>query len=355
MRPVQPFPAGQLIMDLATLFPHLTLTIILKWAKLRQRFWWIIQEPHIVYRTLLEEVDTTRIPSAVTPGFCLTFNLIPVTPCDNGQAISGYTTDINAATRAATPDIGAYEYQATANDAGVTAIVGPTAPFNAGTQNVVLTLSNFGNTALTSTNISYSVNGAAPVTKAWTGTLAQCATTNVTFSGGDAFNFAPSTTYTIKGFTSSPNGSSDGNTLNDTTTLAGVGTAMSGNYTIDAGSAASATNFQSFTAAASALSSGGVNGSVNITVMGSTPYSEQVSFSVIPGASAVNTITIDGGSGNAANRILSFNFPTTPTNFAVMRLNGADYLRIKNLTIRSTSTNWGYGVVIYQPGRLQHN
>lgn len=279
------------------------------------------------------------------PRFLSNFNLLPVTPCDNGQAISGYTTDINSATRAATPDIGAYEYQATANDAGVTAIVGPAAPFNAGTQNVVLTLSNFGSTALTSTNISYSVNAAAPVTIAWTGTLAQCATTNITFSGANAFNFAPSTTYTIRGFTSSPNGSSDGNTLNDTTTLSGVGTAMSGNYTIDAGSAASSTNFQSFTAAANALSAGGVNGPVNITVVGSTPYVEQPTFSVIPGASATNTITIDGGTGNAANRILSFNFPTTPTNFAVMRLNGADYMRIKNLTIRSTSTSWGYGVL----------
>jgi hypothetical protein len=279
------------------------------------------------------------------PQFVSATNLALLTPCSNGQAISGYTTDINGNTRAATPDVGAYEYQASPNDAGVTAIVGPAAPFTAGAQNVVLTLSNFGSTNLTSTNISYSVNGVTPVNKAWTGNLAQCATANVTFSGGDAYTFATATSYAIKGFTTSPNGASDGNALNDTATLSGVGTALSGNYTIDAGSPASATNFQSFSAAASALNSGGVNGPVYITVVGSTPYVEQVSFSAIPGASAVNTITIDGGSGNAASRILSFNFPVTPSNYAVMRLDGTDYMRIKNLTIRSTSATYGYGVL----------
>ena len=75
-----------------------------------------------------------------------------------------------------------------------------------------------------------------------------------------------------------------------------AGTAMaqlSGTYTVNSGAATSGTNYASFTALASALSTSGVSGAVTVNVVAGT-YSGQMELKVIPGASSTNTITING-------------------------------------------------------------
>ena len=128
-----------------------------------------------------------------------------------------------------------------------------------------------------------------------------------------------------------------------------VSAQMSGAYTIDNTQAASATNFQSYTSAVQALqgisrSDGGpnlgtgVNGAVTISVAAGTgPYTEQVMIPAITGANSTNTITFQGN-----GQVLQYN--TTSSEPAVIKLDGADYLRFNNINIIPTNANYTWGV-----------
>ncbi|MBP9186530.1 MAG: hypothetical protein KBG11_05510, partial [Bacteroidia bacterium] len=278
------------------------------------------------------------------PNFTSPKNLLSFNPCYNGTSIAGITTDINGTTRSlTTPDMGAYEVNGVANDVGVEKIVAPLLPFTAGSQNITVTLRNYGSNTITAANVSYSVNGGTPVGGFFTGSIPPCGSANYTFSGASQYTFIANTPYSIKVYTELPNSTQDANTVNDTAAVPLIYSGLSGNYTIDQSLPASATNFVSFTSAAVALNNGGVSGPVNFTVMGTTPYNEQVSLDFVPGVSATNTITIDGGVGNAANRILTF-AATIPGNYHTLRINNTSWVTIKNLTIRGTGANYAWPV-----------
>lgn len=128
---------------------------------------------------------------------------------------------------------------------------------------------------------------------------------------------------------------------------------MSGTYTINSNGSASASNFLNYTSAVQALRgvtrsdggpsfSGGVSGAVtfNVTSSGSA-YNERVVIPAITGASATNRITFNGN-GQEVN----FNTQST-TDIAVFELNGADFITLSNIRIRTTNSNYGYGVWLY--------
>ncbi|HOJ05853.1 MAG TPA: BNR-repeat neuraminidase N-terminal domain-containing protein, partial [Bacteroidota bacterium] len=110
---------------------------------------------------------------------------------------------------------------------------------------------------------------------------------------------------------------------------------LSGSYTIGSGG-----NYASFTAAISALTTSGVSGAVTFNVLSGT-YNETFTIPAITGASSTNTITFDGGAGNAASRVITYNMATSYG--SVITLDGADYVKFKNLTINSTNSSYGYG------------
>jgi hypothetical protein len=110
---------------------------------------------------------------------------------------------------------------------------------------------------------------------------------------------------------------------------------LSGTYTIGSGG-----NYASFTAAISALSTNGVSGPVTFNVFSGT-YTEQITIPAISGASATNTITFDGI--DASTRTLQYSVSSSYGR--VVTLNGADYIRIKNLTISSTNSTYGFGIL----------
>jgi len=94
--------------------------------------------------------------------------------------------------------------------------------------------------------------------------------------------------------------------------------------------------------AAFAAASCGVAGPVVFDVQPfSGPYNEQIVLGNIPGMSATNTITINGN-GN------TLQFKSNNTNErAVLKLNGTDFLTVKNLNIRAIgqlTTQFGFGV-----------
>ncbi|MFM1763211.1 MAG: hypothetical protein RLZZ512_1001, partial [Bacteroidota bacterium] len=101
---------------------------------------------------------------------------------------------------------------------------------------------------------------------------------------------------------------------------------LSGNYTIDATKTTSGTNYASWSAFASAIGTSGVNGAVRVTVMTDETTANVVTLNAITGASATNTITIDGN----AKRLLS-----SSANEAIL-FNGADYVSMSNFIIQKT-------------------
>ncbi len=125
-----------------------------------------------------------------------------------------------------------------------------------------------------------------------------------------------------------------------------------GTYTINASLAASATNYVSFTALANdlqnitrgdggpaqyAVGAAGVQGPVIVNVNNAT-YTQQFKLPQITGMSATNTLTING---NGAT--IQFT-PTVSTDMAVIDLNGADYVKIRNLTI---TNNAAFGLCVW--------
>ncbi|MEX2596488.1 MAG: T9SS type A sorting domain-containing protein [Salibacteraceae bacterium] len=110
---------------------------------------------------------------------------------------------------------------------------------------------------------------------------------------------------------------------------------MSGTYTIDAGSPASATNFQTFSAAFDELTSSGVNGAVTINVAEGT-YTEQVyeSNASIPGASSTNTVTIQSNPNNTNMPV--WQYSSYPVYWYFCNFS---FLTIKGLNIKTTGAS----------------
>lgn len=111
---------------------------------------------------------------------------------------------------------------------------------------------------------------------------------------------------------------------------------LSGTYTINPVGG----NYTSISAAVTALTTSGVSGAVTFNIAPAT-YNESVTIPAITGASAANTITFNGT--NMATCIVSY---STVQYGAVFTLNGADYVRIQNLTINATGASYGYGILL---------
>lgn len=99
-------------------------------------------------------------------------------------------------------------------DAGISAITGPNNMVFGATQNALVTLTNYGNLALTSVDIGWTVNGVAGATYPWAGNLVSGAQATGIDLG--PFTITPLSLASIKAWTSNPNGNPDGNTNNDT-------------------------------------------------------------------------------------------------------------------------------------------
>lgn len=115
---------------------------------------------------------------------------------------------------------------------------------------------------------------------------------------------------------------------------------ISGNFTINSGLPTGGGNFQTFTDAINYIRCG-INGPVTFNVeVGSGPYTEQITIPQVFGANAANRITIQGNGS-----IIQFD-PVT-ANRHVIKLDGADYVTIDSLDIRTTgntTSSFGWGI-----------
>jgi hypothetical protein len=231
-------------------------------------------------------------------------------------------------------------YAQSANDAGITGIIAPaaTVPANS-SQPVSVTVKNFGTSPLTAATLGFSVNGAVQPTSAWTGNLAANATSAAVNLGNFTF---PAGTHILKAWSKLPNAAVDGNPTNDTIQVSITTCAsLSGNYTINKSAVASSTIFTSFATAAQALANCGISGPVVFNIApNSGPYNEAINFTNIWGASATNTITINGNGNTVIGN-------TTTSADAVVKLDGSKYFRFNNLKVETVPTApLGAGVIL---------
>ncbi len=227
------------------------------------------------------------------------------------------------------------------NDVGVKSVESPL-DFCPGTYPIIVKLRNFGTNQITSTTINWSLNGVVQPPFAWTGLLdtlnSTTRETNVTIHPG--YNFLANTPYTIRAWSTMPNGVADTSNTNDSVQVTRK-SAIAGTFTIGG----AAPNYPSFSAAVADLNANGVCGPVLFNVRNGV-YTEQVTINQVAGASAVNTITFQSESGNKIDVTLSFNSTSSVTPHTLL-LNGADWIRFRNMTIQGLGTSYAR-VVTFQ-------
>ncbi len=117
-----------------------------------------------------------------------------------------------------------------------------------------------------------------------------------------------------------------------------------GTYTINGNLATGGTNFNSFSDFKQAIVCGGIAGPVVVNVISKgSAYNEQIAFGAIGGASATNTITINGG-----GQTLSFG---GGAQYATLLFNGAQHFKIKNLVVNGTGTASCFGIQLFGDAR----
>ncbi|MDB9775224.1 GEVED domain-containing protein [Vicingaceae bacterium] len=189
-----------------------------------------------------------------------------------------------------------------------------------------LSASNITNTAAT---LGWTENGSAT---AWE---IEYGTTGFTLGTGTRVSTSITNPYTLAGLTTYSSldwyvrsicGVNDSSDWSDANNFF-VGLPMSGTFTIDSAVATGGTNFQSFADFTNLIANIGVSGPVTVNVAAGT-YNDQVSLGSIPGASATNTVTLDGG--NAVNTIVTHD---QSIRASTINLDGTSYLTIRNMTI----------------------
>jgi parallel beta-helix repeat protein len=255
-----------------------------------------------------------------------------------GTPLNEVRTDIDGQVRSLTnPDMGADEFSIPNNDASIIAISSPTTPVTAGVNSVKVDLSNFGAGVLTSATIAWEVNSVAKTSFAWTGSLNNGATASAINIG--THNFTTGTTK-LKIWVENPNNSIDGNHLNDTIirTLVSCNGPLSGTYTIGGTGA----DYSNIGAAISSMQYCGISADVIFNIAPGT-YNEQVRLQPITGASASATITFQSATMDSTD-VIVINNSSTSGNYT-WYMDGADFIRVKHITIEATNTITGYALV----------
>lgn len=301
------------------------------------------------YKTLSDWQSGTTFDTnslSVDPGYVSSTDLHVSNSAINnkGTPFSGISDDIDGNSRSSsTPDIGADEFTPSSKDIGVSSLDTPgvyCAPYNV---NVSVKISNYGTDTLKSATISWSVSGGTVSNYSWTGKLAT-GQTSATIALGK-YNFSSKNAYTVKVWTSSPNGGTDQKNTNDTLTKV-VASGLSGTYTLGG----SSPDFTSFNDALNTITLRGLCGATVIKVRNGT-YSEQLSFPAFTSLSATNTLTFQSESGDSSKAILTYGSSNANgTNNCLIQLNGTRYVTFKQLTLSRTGSGVYQSVVELKGG-----
>jgi hypothetical protein len=117
-----------------------------------------------------------------------------------------------------------------------------------------------------------------------------------------------------------------------------IGPDLNGLYTLNSGAANSSTNFQSMAFLQSAIGTGCMSGPVTIEITtASGPYSGSLIIPEISGMSSTNTLTLNGNNETIQHT------PNT-TDRHIIKLDGADYVTLKNLNIVGLDPTFDWGI-----------
>lgn len=269
------------------------------------------------------------------PGFVSSADLHVSNIGINGKGItySAVKDDIDGETRNTTsPDIGADEFFPAQHDAGVSNLDEPQA-FCAGKSDVKVSITNYGRDTLKSVSIAWAVNGSSQKSTSWTGTVAPGKSSASITLG--SFSFSANTPYTFKIWTSKPNSSNDGKTLNDTLSITRL-TGLSGTYSIGA---SGTTDYKSFNDAITDMTARGICGATTFNVADGI-YNEQITLTQLGGMGSSNPVIFQGVSKDSSKIIITLPSTTaTGNNNAAIQLRGADNVAFKYMTFQRTGTN----------------
>ena len=249
-----------------------------------------------------------------------------------GKSTTGYTDDFDGDSRASNPDIGADEYSAVSNDAGIISISDNFCP---GSDSVFATFRNHGTNSMTSVQVGWATkegsgNWVAQTPISWSGSLGIGATQTVSLG---IFQIPSDTNLEIKAYTYNPNSGSDNNKASDTMDVT-VTTKMSGTYTAGGINA----DYSSPISAFGAVEKRGVCGPVTILVQQGT-YLGRMFLRNYSGADSTNRVTIKSDPNNASPAVLSH----TTNN---IYFGGANYVTIEGFKFINTSAAnqiyWGF-------------
>ncbi len=234
-------------------------------------------------------------------------------------------------------------------DAGVLQILGPSGIILTNTNYpVTLKIKNFATDSLKKVTVAWELDGVLQTPSySWTGVLLQDVVSGTINMGN--VNVSTLGNHTIRAWTELPNDSVDENSINDTATITfyACSSILNGVYTIGPSGA----DFPTFAAAFSAMQNCGISGPVTFNVQTGT-YTEQLDIPEISGTSATNTITFQ--SLTSVNTDVTLQFTTDATTNYVVKLNGADHFRFRNMTLLSTATT-AYTRVIEMAGNAIDN
>lgn len=253
----------------------------------------------------------------------------------NGDNFAFITTDYTNTPRTTPFDIGAFEANPIPLDVAFNSVNVPAAPYLAGAQTITATIRNAGSTVITSATINWSINGVPQTPVPFTGSLGAGAVSTPISLG--TLTVAQGTIYNISASVSNPNSGVDAFTTNNSASARTASALPGGIYTINS-AGTGVNNFTSVVSFADLISLGGITGAITANIVpNSGPYTGQVLFTKALGSSNTNTITINGnGNTIQAN--------PTATDFYVMMLNGADYMRLNNFTIRTLNISQAIGL-----------
>jgi gliding motility-associated-like protein len=205
-------------------------------------------------------------------------------------------------------------------DGGVVSIDNPHSPVTPGSQQVQITLGNFGYSNLASTTIKWTADGIQQPDFNWNGSIGFGQTQSNIVIG--SYNFQDPVEVVV--WQIQPNGQNDLNPYNDTVSEYLV-TPLCGNYTIGGTNP----DFESFTQVAEVLNVAGVTCPVIFNVRNGTYY-EEFELREIPGVSAVNTITFRSESGDSTLTLLKI-IPNALKYETLLYMNGAQYVTFENI------------------------
>lgn len=229
------------------------------------------------------------------------------------------------------PALGADEILPLAIDAGVYRVVSPVIPFASGAHTVTVSLRSYGTDVLKTATLNWSLNGVLQAPIAWSGNLSKGDTALLSLP---QVTFMSNMAYTVKLWTSAPNSLSDPQPMNDTLVWGPIYPALKGTYTIGG----TAPDFATIAAAVTALSRGGVADSVRFNIRKGS-YVESLTIPAIPYSKSRHMVVFQSETGLASDVEIK-SVGTSTANY-VIKIEDADGVTFKNLSLRNTSTSYG--------------